>query len=302
VFRNIPTSPLGPLRGRPVRADGTSGFDGFGGFNASFIVVEFPVAWLGVNKIINIWGTVSAPSAELNGFVQFEREGQPAISTVFIPKPLKDAFNQGVPSDDVARFSQFIPDALTTADNDGTGNTISARAGLLGTLGLTTLPVGVPLLLPATFANTSKDLLRIALMPDVLRLDLTRQPNDLAIGAFGVSNGRRPGDDSVDIELRLLRQLADVNLPAALKVPGSGPARPGALSATDPRFFAVLQGSDFIRPDSTLTDLTVSGNDKPLPTTFPYLAPAHPLPGETGTIGYPVLGAAPEGGTTGESQ
>ena len=27
VFRNIPASPLGPLRGRPVRADGTSGID-----------------------------------------------------------------------------------------------------------------------------------------------------------------------------------------------------------------------------------------------------------------------------------
>ena len=128
--------PLGPLRGRPVRVDGTSGVDGFGGFNASYIVVEFPVSWLGLTKIINIWATVSAPSAEANGYTQFERMGQPAFNTVFIPKPLKDAFNQGVPSEDVTRWSQFVPDALTTTDNDGTGNTISARAGLLTTLGL----------------------------------------------------------------------------------------------------------------------------------------------------------------------
>src|SRR5579871_5072444 len=260
VFRDIPTSPLGHLRGRPVKADGTSGVDAFGGFNASYIVIEFPVSWLGVSKIINVWATVSAPSGELNGYTQFERMGQPAFNTVFIPKPMKDAFNQGVPSQDVQRWSGFVPDALTTTDNDGTGNTISGRAGLLTALGLGSLPVGAPLLLPATFANTSKDLLRIALLPDVLRLDLSRDPNDLAIGAFGVTNGRRPGDDVIDIELRLLRQLADVNFPAATKVPGSGTARPGALTVGDPRVTAVLQGTDFIRPDASLSDVSTGGN------------------------------------------
>lgn len=287
VFRNIPSSPLGPLRGRTVRPDGTSGIDGFGGFNASYIVVEFPISWLGVNKIINVWGTVSAPSGEDNGYVQFERMGQPAFNTVFIPKPLKDAFNQGVPSDDMARWSQFVPDALTTTDNDGTGNTISARAGLLTALGLTAVPNGAPLLLPATFANTSKDLLRGALLPDVLRIDLTRMPNDLGIGAFGLTNGRRPGDAVIDIALRVLRQLADVNFPASTKVPGSGPARPGALTLGDPRVTAVLQGTDFIRPDSTLGDLTTSGNDQPFLPSFPFLANPNPLPGEPGTVPFP---------------
>jgi hypothetical protein len=293
VFRDIPTSPLGPLRGRPVRADGTSGVDAFGGFNASYIIIEFPVSWLGVNKIINVWATVSAPSGELNGYTQFERMGQPAFNTVFIPKPLKDAFNQGVPATDMARWSQYVPDSLTTTDNDGTGNTISARAGLLTALGLGTLPTGAPLLLPATFANTSKDLLRSALLPDVLRLDLSRDPTDLAIGAFGVTNGRRPGDDVIDIELRLLRQLADVNFPAATKVPGSGTARPGALTLGDPKVTAVLEGTDFIRPDSTLSDVTVSGNDQAFLTTFPFFAPPNPLPGEAGTTAFPTLGTHP---------
>ena len=283
VFRNIPASPLGPLRGRTVRADGSSGSDAFGGLNASYIVVEFPVSWLGVNSIINVWGTVSAPLGESGGYIQFERMGQPAFNTVFIPKPLKDAFNQGVPSDDVTRWARFVPDALTTTDNDGTGNTVSGRAGLLTALGLHQAPFGTPLLLPATFANTNKDLLRAALVPDVLRLDLSRAPNDLAIGAFGLTNGRRPGDDVIDIALRVLRQLADVNFPAALKVPGSGPARAGALTLGDARVTAVLQGSDFTRPDSTLSDLSVSGNDAPFLDAFPYFALPNPLPGETGT-------------------
>jgi hypothetical protein len=151
------------------------------------------------------------------------------------------------------------------------------------------------LLLPATFANTSKDLLRIALLPDVLRLDLSRDPNDLAIGAFGVTNGRRLGDDVIDIELRLLRQLADVNFPAATKVPGSGPSRPGALNFGDPRVTAVLEGTDFIRPDSTLSDVTVSGNDQTFLTSFPFLAPPNPLPGDSGSTPFPTLGTHPSG-------
>ena len=88
------------------------------------------------------------------------------------------------------------------------------------------------------------------------------------------------GDDVIDIALRLLRQLADVNFPASTKVPGSGPARAGALTLGDPRVTAVLQGTDFIRPDSTLSDVTVSGNDQAFLTTFPFLAPPNPLPGD----------------------
>ena len=296
VFRDIPTSPLGPLRGRPLRADGTSGLDTFGGFNASYIVVGIPVAWLGGSKdIINIWGTVSAPVSETGTYVQFERMGQPLFNTVFMPGGLKDTFNQGIPSDDVSRWSKFVPDALTTTDNDGTGNTISGRAGLLTALGLAAPPYGAPLLLPANFANTNKDLLRVALLPDVIRLNLKSDPADLGIGQFGLSNGRRPGDDAVDIALRVLRQLADVNLPAALKVPGSGTPRAGALNADDRRFYAVLQGTDFIRPDSTLGDLTTSGNDKPLPDTFPFLAEPHARPGDPGNVPFPTLKSAPSG-------
>jgi len=47
----------------------------------------------------------------------------------------------------------------------------------------------------------------------------------------------------IDIALRVLRQLADVNFPASLKgVPGSG-ARAGALTLGDPRVTLVLQGT-----------------------------------------------------------
>ncbi|SPF36309.1 exported hypothetical protein [Candidatus Sulfopaludibacter sp. SbA4] len=287
VFRDIPASPLGPLHGRPVGANGQSGIDSFAGFNVSYIVVEVPLAAVGpgffqnASRIYNIWGTVSSPYVD-DSYVQFERMGQPLFNTVFIPAALKDACNAGVPSDDVARFASYVPDALTTTDNDGTGNTIAGRATLLTNLGLGALPYGAPLLLPSTFANTSKDLLRSALVPDVLRLNLDAAPTDLGIGQSGLINGRRPGDNVVDIALRVLRQLADVNFPSSLGVPGSGPARAGALTFPDRRIFAVLQGSDFVGPDSNIgsANLGSSANDLPLLTTFPFLAPPHPRPGD----------------------
>jgi hypothetical protein len=285
VFRDMDT-PLGHFRGRPAAAQGSSGVDSFSGFNASYMVVSFPKDWVrGSGSKIWVWATTSQPNFNPAGpvesgiFTQIERMGQPAVNTVFIPKPLKDAFNAGTPAEDVARWSRFVPDALTTADNDGTGNTIAGRVAVLDGLGLDAFPNGAPLLLPADFQNRDPNLLRAALLPDVLRLDLDLDPATQAIGQFGIENGRRPGDDVIDIELRLLRQLADVNFSGVGAVPGSGPPRPGALNfPADRRVFVVLQGTDFIRPDTTLRDLSISGNDVSLPAVFPYIAPPHPLP------------------------
>jgi hypothetical protein len=138
--------------------------------------------------------------------------------------------------------------------------------------------------------NTNRNLLRVALLPDVLRLDVSRPWNDLAIGQFGLLNGRRPGDDVVDIALLVLRQLADVNFPSALGIPGSGAARAGALNFDDRRVLAVLQGSDFIKPDNQLGSLGDAGNDRPFanPFAFPFLGAPHPIPGEADTVGFPA--------------
>jgi hypothetical protein len=283
-----PVAAVGSLRGRPVRADGTSGVDTFGGFNASFLVVSFPKIWLGAPGRVGVWGTVSAPVGG-GSYIQFERMGQQLFSTVFIPSALKDVFNFATPAEDVARFSSFVPDALTTADTDTTGNTLSGRRTVLNALGLTSAPNGAPLLLPADFGNTNRNLIRVALLPDMLRLDTSLASDNLAIGQCGLQNGRRPGDDVVDIALRLLRELADVNFPSALGIPGSGPARAGALNFSDRRVLAVLQGTDFVRPDSSLGDLSSAGSDRPFLNTFPYFGAPHPFPGEEGTVGFPSV-------------
>lgn len=322
LFRDFPGSALGPLRGRPVRPNRISGVDAFGGFNVTSIIIELPKSavagsgFLGLKGLVGIWGTTSLATSPLNrNFAQFQRVGQQLFKTVFVPTAMREAFNASNPVDDMKNWSSLIPSTLTTTDNDGTGNTIAGRAGLLTALGLTDagasnpgLGHGAPLLLPASFNNTNPNLLTFALLPDVLRLNLDLLPTgilpgaaavggngdpQLGLGAFGLQNGRRPADTVADILLQFARQLADVNFPASLGVPGSGPPRPGALNfPADRRVFYVLQGTDWIKPDAQVGNVSgnvapYGGEDQPLLKKFPFLAAPNPLPGEPGTVGFP---------------
>jgi len=296
LFRAVGTS----FRGRPVRADGTSGVDTFAGFNVTTIAVSVPKSLIqgSASTKVNIWATVSSRVPTRQGaetYQQFERAAQQAFATIFIPKgAARDAENFEIPSDDVANYSSLVPDALTTTDNDGTGNNIAGRAATLTALGLTAVPNGAPLLIPGTFANTDKNLLREALLPDVLRFDLSLDPTNFAQGQFGLQNGRELNFSSIDNALQLLRSLSDVQFPSGSGIPGSGAtARPGALQCTqypqceDRRVLVVLQGTQWIKADSTVNDYTTVGNDLAFQAAFPYIALPHPLPGNAGTINYP---------------
>ena len=85
VFRQV-----GTYRGRSVRTDGTSGVDSFAGFNVTSLVVSVPKSMLrGSSSKINVWATVSSRVPTRQGaktYQQFERQGQQAFATIFIPK------------------------------------------------------------------------------------------------------------------------------------------------------------------------------------------------------------------------
>jgi hypothetical protein len=338
LFRAANSSVLGSLNGRAIRDDGTSGVDGFGGFNTSALVIEVPIALIlparptphgvrvpahgwhgGHNKppvsrgylvndtTIGVWGTTSRTRTQklfshkdprdLGPYIQVQRMGHQVFKTVFVPGPSKDPFNRSVPTDDATFAAQFVPDALTS--NDPGGNTIAARATLLDDVGVTTPPAGAPLILPPTFVNTDKSLLRKVLIPDVLRIDLNRDALDVGVASNGLQNGRRFNDDVIDILLTLARQLADVRFPPGSGVPGSGAVGTRrALDCTvlpacpDRRVLAVLQGTDFIKADEDLTDFSFNGDDRPAQAVFPFIGLAHPLPGSDtpapGTVGFPL--------------
>lgn len=116
VFRGFISTSFGPLRGRPLRADLTSGVDGFGGYDTGMFAVSLPKSLLRGTGIkvpnalsstlnpanpafIGAWGTVSRPTSEsFDGFTttpsdtyeQFERMGQQLANTVFIFGPNQD--------------------------------------------------------------------------------------------------------------------------------------------------------------------------------------------------------------------
>ncbi len=116
VFRGFVSTSFGPLRGRPLRADATSGVDGFGGYDTSIFAVSLPKDMLRGTGIrvpnalsttlnpanpafIGAWGTISRPTSEsFDGYTttasdtyeQFERMGQQLTGTVFAFGPSPD--------------------------------------------------------------------------------------------------------------------------------------------------------------------------------------------------------------------
>jgi hypothetical protein len=121
----------------------------------------------------------------------------------------------------------------------------------------------------------------------------TTTSGTLDIGQYGLQNGRPVNFSTIDLPLQLLRQLADVQFPSGAGIPGGGAlGTRAALGCTqypqceDRRVLVVLQGTQFITPDSQITQY-LDGNDLPLLATFPYLANPHPLPGNAGTINFP---------------
>lgn len=291
LFRSEVSPILGPLRGHAVRTNPAgailnSGVGGFDGFDLHAIVIELPISMIKGTRTdgnVGVWATVSqkaTTAAATAKYTQFERMGQELTNTVFgFQQPptgatcpvcasvatdadLKDLINASDPVNDVRDFGPLGPDALTTTDNDGTGNTIAARATILTALAFTTPPFGVPLLAPQVGANlnTDKDLLRKILFPDILRLNLNTAPTAVLPGAaatsnidpvldvikgghknvnggfvpgydylpYGMQNGRRPNDAVLDILLRIFRELTDVKFAPTvaglpLPIPGSGP-------------------------------------------------------------------------------
>lgn len=196
--------------------------------NVTSIALEVPVACLiGTgNKVIGVWSTASLPQAKLNkpnptykspalyggAYTQVSRLGMPLVNEVVIGLPQKDLFNAAKPTQDGA-LADYVTNPTFPAILDAL-----FRAPVNATLGtsFTNLaPTNFPRNdLVATFLTGIATLnqLRTVTGSEMLRLntDVTPTPrnnqspfgvvgNDLA----GFPNGRRPGDDVVDIVLRV---------------------------------------------------------------------------------------------------
>lgn len=97
------------LMGLQFRAPGVNFYTGF---NINSIVLEVPAADLGTNPLINAWATTS------RGGNQVDRTGKPTLTTVFIARDQKDAYNTTRPSADVARWKPTYVAKLNSLNAD----------------------------------------------------------------------------------------------------------------------------------------------------------------------------------------
>jgi hypothetical protein len=244
VFDLINLNPLGPVNG------GTNIIDDK---NITSLIMEVPVSCVATanDPVVGGWTTASMRQARLlsgnprpgfgtgaslqgGAWVQVSRLGMPLVNEVVIGLKDKDKFNASKPKDD-GQFADYVTNP--------------------------TLPALVELLFPVAKAPTNfprTDLVAAFLTgvagvnqpknvkaSEMLRLNTSIAPtpkaaqNNLGVvggDLAGFPNGRRPGDDVVDIELRVAQGLLCVATGAndALKVgckPGDAPA--GSAPITD---------------------------------------------------------------------
>jgi len=193
------------------------GVDGFKGFNVLTYAIQIPVSKLENNSsfpkidettgdvLVGVWASTSRNRITLrrpNGdvvntgpFVQVNRMGNPLFNEVFVPLADKDNYNRSNPTSDKRMFEDYAlnPEVATLINTVfGTSLGDSGRVDLAGIF-----------------------------IPDVLRVATTPPPalpgqagfsrlsfvdGDFAVDGIpgGWPNGRRPGDDVVDIALSAL--------------------------------------------------------------------------------------------------
>ena len=244
--------------------------------NITSIAMELPIACItsANDSVIGVWSTASLPKSRLvggkdtplrniisdNSLVQVSRLGMPLVNELVIGLKDKDAFNGSQPKDD-GQFADYVTNPTLPAllellfGADGVrAPTVFPRSDLVAAF-LTGVPsvnqpkniVGSEMIrlntaLPATAKGSQNSLGAAACFVNGA-LVLGNTGCDPA----GFPNGRRPGDDVVDITLRVAMGY--------LLPPGAGKPASAALPYTD----------------------GVLVEDSLFDNAFPYLR--HPIPG-----------------------
>ena len=186
-----------------IRKAGTTGNMGGGkdflsGYNVHTIALQIPISLVdSKSHVIGVWASTDRQNVTVNGvlhrgWTQVSRLGNPLVNEVVIPTGLKDYWNRESPAGD-AQFKKYYTTPILAAVLNKLyklGVKETGRSDLVAVLG-----TGVPKLnyTGPTFA-------------DELRLNLSippsAHPNRMGVLAgdnAGYPNGRRLGDDVVDI-------------------------------------------------------------------------------------------------------
>jgi hypothetical protein len=180
--------------------DKGGGKDFFAGYNVHAIALQIPIGQLDNRRhTIGIWSStdrqnVTVGGKLVRGWTQVSRLGNPLINEVVIPTSLKDQWNRGEPARD-ARYMKYYSEPLLAA----TINTVykldvpaTKRDDLVAVL-LTGIP-------NVTFTGSRPaDMLRINLAVPVTPAGKVSRLGVLGGDNQGWPNGRRLGDDVIDI-------------------------------------------------------------------------------------------------------
>jgi len=275
IFDLAGLRPFNPFHLLPLTA--TAGVDGLQDYNTHSIVLRVPISQLvqAPSTTVGIYASASREQKTVllndgtkdghGPWVQVSRLGNPLINEVVIPLGDKDYWNREDPGDDSEFAHYYTSPEVAHLENLLYGAPPAGHAG--GAL--------------APIAETGRgDLQQILLTgvpglnftgskpADLLRLNTALKPGAqgacpggtasnaspdrmgvLAADLCGFPNGRRLGDDVVDIELRAIAQ-------------GYGSFLNGAF------------GLPNLSPNNVVGD-GVDANDVPLANTFPYVANPH---------------------------
>jgi hypothetical protein len=235
------------------------GKDGLHGYNVHSIALQVPISMLtrtgtmpksasDPDAIVGIWSTsYRTKSRVLNGdgtmtpsgnWVQVSRLGNPLVNEVLIPVGKKDHWNATTPENDAQFASYFYnpePSRLIPVLYPGVKVPAAPRKDIYAIF-----YTGIPGLTAKSGAQPAEEL-RLNTMVPVTPASRASRLGLLGGDNQGFPNGRRLGDDVVDIELRALA--------------GGTPFTPAYNHA----------------PNNVLGD-GVDSNDLPFLSAFPYLA------------------------------
>jgi hypothetical protein len=187
-----------------IRKAGTTGNKGGGkdflsGYNVHTIALQIPIAQVDTaSHVIGVWSSTDRQNVTVDGklhrgWTQVSRLGEPLVNEVIIPTGLKDYWNRTSPAGDVQFEKYYKAPILASVLNKlyKLGVQETNRSDLVAVLG-----TGIP---KVTFTGKT--------FADELRLNLsippTAHPKRMGVLAgdnAGFPNGRRLGDDVVDIE------------------------------------------------------------------------------------------------------
>jgi hypothetical protein len=210
------------------------GQDTLAGYNVNTVALQVPFKDVALNEnaqrnpVIGVWTTTERPRIRAangggtGGWVQVSRLGQPLVNEVVIPAGLKDAFNSISPDKDAG-----IPAVVKRVTEPEVPKLIEAIYGIpapatprndlveIFLTGITT-KAGGPIKADLNSQLNNADVNPRRFRPsEMLRLNLTvpvaDNPNRLGVLAGdlqGFPNGRRLGDDVLDIGLQALEGAA----------------------------------------------------------------------------------------------